>query len=515
MYFNVRNRSALLVLQLLCCCCCIVSISAVAVSAALSSSLTSSSSSSSSQYGMPSLVSPASESSYYHGTPAIIEIPSSSPGTANGSTHHLVAAYEVSRFPASNGGELWQSIGIAQSLDGGASWSSLTRLVPQNTPAEPFWAPALHFDNVTDTLFVYFSQSVFGALSRGGAVFVAQSSDRGVSFSAPQPVIGVSGVIARGAIITIDASQNVQGLPTWAFALESARYAEDGSVTIVGTTVVRAQVNSTIYEISTVLLSSNFTNPILVSLSPAATKVGKEELAASGSSAVVAALIASDNRTSNEDGDNLLVVYTTSDATLVSGWTVSPSVAIVTSSSRGFAAAATTPTSLTDDIHVAVATFRSSNSTEIAYESMEWATRDQQLSVPTVTLNINASSVNSSDYVKPTNVNKLIPSDIFLAAMTSTSSSSTSSFITAFIYDGQVFATRVGLVLAPVAVAAKEPSSSTAIAITFIIIVAVSTALAIVFIVGHLREKKKSSEEAKLMKPEHEDDYEENYGGSM
>lgn len=441
------------------------------------------------QLGLPALITPSNQSDFYHGAPVVVEVSSSSSSLTD---RHLVAAWETSYFPTSLSGEMGQYISIGHSFDGGLSWSYPTSATKKLSTAAPLWSPALFFDHSTGTMYLYFSQGV-GA-TRGGDLYVTKSIDGGVTWESPVVIVGISGFVSVGQVVGLGAAQDVQGLATWVFVVETLD---------LGSVVVRAKVNSTIYDFSEVVLPPTHTNAVLVpllSLSADATP----------NSDATAALLSTTNPSELAPGSSSpLHMLTTMDGALTSGWSTfkATNLSIMNPAGRNFFAAAAGLDASNREVVVGVATFPHNTSTELVYNAMQWSAG---LGSPTNAFSLNTTNVNASSYHKPSNLAELLPTGVFMlplpnvTALNETTEASLSWYLTVYAYDGQLFAARVGLELPPVVPAGSTPpSSSTAIAITFIIIVTVSVILAVVYVTGYIREKRsRKNESALLMKPE-------------
>jgi hypothetical protein len=438
------------------------------------------------QFGLPTLLSPANASGLYHGAPVVIEIPPFPNASDTSNTTTWVAAWEASEIVAI-AGQLLQRIYVSHSRNHGATWSNpttVTSSVGDNVNA-PMWSPALYYANDTGVLFLYFSQqSQQGGTARGGIVYVMKSTDVGVTWRDQDAVLGVQGFVS-GPVVALGADQNVQGAQSWVLLVETP----EGSVS------VRAQVNSTIYDISEVLVPPSYSNAVMMAMP----------------STDGAAIVAAANRGDlSSNAYAPLLMLTTMNPALTSGWGSPKNLTILNPIGRGFFAASHSAQGSGDVL--AVAAFQDNHSSELIYEVLEW---NSGLTLPSVSMALNTSHVNAS----AVKLHQGISYDLYMmpvktpiwvnGTLQCDENSGASCFLTAYALENQLFTVLVGLTVPAVVPNADSgsPPTATAIAVTFCIIVSVSVVLGLVYMIGHVRAKRLKAEMVALMKPDSESDY--------
>lgn len=427
---------------------------------------------------------PVNESVFYHGSPTVLSIPSA---------ELLIGAFEGSPTSVTEGMNN-QAIYLVRSTNGGSTWSYPQLLTSNVGVSGAMWSPALFYDEATRRVYIYYSVDT---LLRGGRLFVSFSTDFGQTWTYQEPVIGVEGFIT-GRIQALSTTFN--GSPTWAFLVEN---------TGVGTLIVQALQDSTTYQISPVRLSSNYTQAKLVRVNASAF-------------AMIAATNAFDVRNSSASNSMPLVATMSQDATLMDGWAPVAETGIVNRFGSDFYAASMyvvgNPAGQVS--FVAVANFvLDPSGTNISNVEIQGLTFD-----PSVVRSVTGASSGTQNSViavagdvgvlefaaNPAAAGDL-PSDLTLSPILSTAADNASGTISNF-----VVTIRLGNAISSAVVelhfnstkaqpsqgtSPSEPSSKTAIAITFIVVGTIATLLILVYVQGRLRQKR-MSEEHQLLRPD-------------
>jgi len=447
-----------------------------------------------------------SATSSYVGRVSVVTIPISVVESGDASvTSRVIIAFEASPTsltPGASDQAIYITSGLVVSngsyttmLD--SSFGAPTSVSPASQSsflAGTMWAPALHYDVTSRTLYLYYSVEATTDANGGGVLNVVSSTDFGASWSSPVAVVGVEGYIESGAVVSLAATRTSLN-PSWAFTVvatpDSALSQTAAQVFVVRCVAKQSGLQYDISAKLSALSSVTTTGGTLVQTS--ATEFAVVVAESQNESSLVAAF------TSN--GDSLMDGWSSNGTPLIGAPAASVVAPLTFSWSSGYVNA-TTPTSSSSSSYDVVTTSRSGATLSFTTLSGTW------LDVFSATTFGGTSSTDGFPAQLPAGCNTSNP--VAAAPLPVNLSSTLLRPLVVVLRDPTTNTLFVGVATIAIGssgtASSSAPSSSgTAIAITFSIVGIVLVALGVVYGVGRIRAQKASSEGTYLM-PDGEED---------